>query len=98
MDPESGPSSNPVATESTPLLAGPASAPRAPRPVPRWVINLHWLTAVDGLLVVALAIAIIVIHELFRPPMYDLPWAIHGSAFSVILAVSCILFLLFHPV
>jgi len=95
MDPESQPSllrpaAGPTATESTPLLPRPESDDDASRPVtvPQWVIISHWITAIDGLLVVALCFAIVVIDSFFRPRIYAMPWAIMYGLLSNILVVG----------
>lgn len=77
-------------TESTPLLvehetdSGPVSRSK---PIPRWVTILHWMTALDGVTVGALGIAIAIANEFFRPGMYNLPWRIKQHLPAVVVAV-----------
>ena len=98
MDPESQPE-QPRATEATPLLPGPepdlGSSSTTPRPIPRRVIILHWVSAVGGALVAALGIAILVVNEYFRPVLYDFPWGVKGGVIPTILTVR--VFPLFIP-
>jgi hypothetical protein len=74
-----------LATESTPLLPQNESRPPT-RPVPRAVIVGHWVTALGGILVISLAVAVYAISQCNMPPLYYLFWQIQDNVPPTIFA------------
>jgi hypothetical protein len=55
--------------------------------VPRAVIVGHWATALGGILVISLALAVYVIDQYYSPRVYYLMWAIRDNVSPTIFAV-----------
>ncbi|KAK0648428.1 hypothetical protein B0T16DRAFT_408182 [Cercophora newfieldiana] len=76
----------PAATEATPLLPRSDATVTPPPPVPRLVLIGHWITAIGGPIVAALAIAIFIIVQFHSPPRYHLPYGIQDFVIQMIFA------------